>query len=103
VSDTDKVYRQSEVDRKAVIDQKSWLASSPSRMGCEVRSGTTTLRVVLHKMGRVTDVELRGKSGCESFDKRAINAAGKVKFKPAMKDGNPVSQYAVFQYKFDVW
>ena len=98
--DTDKVYGQSAVDEKAVLDRKSWVASSPSSVGCEERAGSALLRVVLRKTGKVTDVVLRESSGCESFDKRAIKAAVKVKFKPAMKDGSPVSQYVMFQYNF---
>lgn len=102
-ADTDRVYGQSEVDEKAVLDEKSWVASIPPSMGCDARSGSVLLRVVLRKTGKVTDVVLRESSGCESFDKRAMKAAVKVRFKPAVKDGNPVSQYVMFQYNFKVW
>ena len=102
-SGSDRVYKPREVDKKAVIDQKSWEENRPSKEGCASRSGTATVRVVLRKTGMVTDAELLGKSGCESFDEGAIRAVERVKFKPAVKGGSPVSQYIVFQYRFDKW
>lgn len=103
VDTDDKVYGSSQVDKKAVIDSKSWVASAPSAAGCGKRQGSVLLKVILRKSGKVTDVVVHTPSRCESFDERAVKAAQKVKFKPAQKGGVPVSEMRVFQYNYNVW
>ena len=100
--DAERVYSQSEVDKKAVIDNKSRANNFPSAEGCQGH-GSALLRAVLHKSGKVTDAVIRRESGCKKFDERAIKATLKVKFKPAIKDGVAVSQYAMFEYNYTVW
>jgi len=99
-SGDDRVYRPDEVDEKAVIDRKS--LDYPSSMGCKGATGRALVLTVLRKTGQVTDAVLRIESGCEDFDRRAVKAALKVKFKPAMKDGQPVSQRMAFEFNFTV-
>jgi TonB family protein len=99
----DRVYRQSEVDEKAVLDRKSWRANIPKGYRCGERQGTVRLRVVLHKSGEVADVAVSSKSNCEEFDRTAIKAARKVKFTPAKRDGVAVSQYSLFEYNYRIW
>ena len=96
----DRVYKQDEVDEKAVVERKGFIY--PSSMGCQEGSGTARVLVVLRKTGQVTDVIFRIKSGCENFDQQVVKAVRKVRFKPAMKDGQPVSQYGMFEYNYSV-
>jgi TonB family protein len=37
-------------------------------------------------------------SGCESFDKEALRLARKIKFKPAVKDGVPITVVKTTEY-----
>lgn len=97
--DTERVYKASEVDQKAVIDHKAGLKNSPTGEGCEGRDHVR-LRVVLHSSGRVTDVKVLKKAVCKSFEERAIEAARMTKFKPATKGGIAVSQYAILEYNY---
>lgn len=96
----DKVYSGKEVDVKAKIKPQPNDVPQPGR-DCEdfdyqLRA---VLRVILRKSGAVSDVRLIKGSGC-SFDKAAIAVARRIKFDPAMKDGQPVSQYLQVEYEF---
>jgi hypothetical protein len=51
----------------------------------------------------VTNIKRGGKEVKElpgGLTKQAIDAAGKIKFKPALKDGKAVSMYLQVEYKF---
>jgi TonB family protein len=102
-SSDDHVYTQREVDQKAVVDRKSRLANLPSGHDCRAQQGTVALRVVLRKSGVVTDVVVTEKSGCESFDEKAVRAVQKLKFTPAKKDGSDVSQYLLLEFHYSAW
>ena len=57
-----------------------------------------TLRIVLRKSGSVTDVTVVKSSGC-SYDQEAVKTVQKLKFEPAIKAGQQVSQYLNFEYR----
>ena len=58
---------------------------------------------VLSKKVTVWQIGKAGEPGaCKKFVKRAMKAAMKVKFVPAKKGGAAVSQYAMFQYNYNV-
>lgn len=99
-SSGDHVYTQREVDQKAIVDRKSLRANIPSGLECQTQQGSAVLRVVMRKSGKVTDVALKEKSGCESFDEKAVQAVQKVKFSPAKKDGIAVSQYMLMEFHY---
>jgi len=64
--------------------------------------GTVTLRVVLPASGHVSDI--RVVSGLPyGLTKRAIEAARKIKFKPATKNGRAVSQFMIIEYNFNLY
>jgi TonB family protein len=48
----------------------------------------------------VTNVELVSFSGCETFDKSAMEAVKDIKFQPAIKDGEPVTVFKKIKYSF---
>ncbi|MBC8030166.1 MAG: energy transducer TonB [Pyrinomonadaceae bacterium] len=96
----DKVYSGKEVDVKAKIKPQPNDVPQPGRDCDEFDYRLrAVLRVVLHKSGIVTGVTLVKGSGC-SFDKEAIRVARSIKFEPAKKDGQPVSQYLQVEYEF---
>jgi TonB family protein len=95
----DTVYSAKEVDVKAKVIRP--LDNTPAP-GTDCRSRMRLLvvvRAVLHKSSDVRQVELVEKSGCNSFDEDAIRAVGKMKFSPALKDNQRVSQYQVFEFQ----
>ena len=96
----DRVYKASEVDEKAYIKSKPGVAGTPEDYRCLNSEGTVRLRGVMRKSGRVTDVTLVRTSGCPGFDEGAMQALRKVVFRPAKKDGRPVSQLANFEYSY---
>ena len=91
----DKIYTADEVDIKANI--KHQLDHLPLRNSDCPSSVQVTLKVVLRKSGKVTDIIVLKSSGC-SYDQQAIKAAAKLEFEPALKGGYPVSQYAQLDY-----
>ena len=95
----DKVYDGKEVDVKAKVKRQLDDPPQPGRDCQENLRLFASLRVVLHKSGKVTEVILIKGTGC-SYDKEAIRAARNIKFKPAMKDGQQVSQYLTVEYEY---
>ncbi|HEY6189848.1 MAG TPA: energy transducer TonB [Pyrinomonadaceae bacterium] len=65
-------------------------------------SGTVLLKLVLAADGTVKNI--RAVAGLPyGLTERAIDAARRIRFVPAMKDGQPVSQYAVLEYGFNLY
>lgn len=92
------VYSAKEVDTKAVISGRP----NP-RYTAKARrndtSGVVTLRLVLAAFGEVTNIEVV-KGLPDGLTENAIEAARKIRFKPATKDGRPVSQRVLVYYTF---
>jgi len=95
---TDVVYQQSEVDVKAVIDRRT--VKKPSGRSCQDADVKVAVKAVLHKSGKVTDVEVVESSSCKSFEKAAVKVTRKLSFTPAKKDGAAVSQYQTLIYDY---
>ena len=90
------VYSGKEVDTKVRVlskpepeyNKKDLQKSAP---------GAIVLRAVFCGSGKITDVKLqRGLS--PSLDERAVEAARKIRFIPAEKDGQKVSQLLIIEY-----
>src|SRR6266705_189330 len=64
--------------------------------------GTVVLRAVLSKDGQVTNIQVVRKLP-HGLTQAAILAARNIEFKPAAKDGNPVSQYIQLEYNFNLY
>ena len=96
----DRIYSGKEVDVKAKIKPSPRDVPQPGRDCDEFDFRLmAVLKVVLHKSGTVSEVNLIRGSRC-SFDKDAIRVARKIKFEPALKDGEPVSQYLTVEYHY---
>ena len=91
------VYTATEVDVKAKITNK--MENIPREGSDCPRKGSVRLRIVLHKSGRVTEVTIINGMGC-SYDEATVDSARKFKFIPAVKDGQQVSQYQIFEYRY---
>lgn len=50
------------------------------------------------KSGKVTDAQLDSRSGCREFDDEVLRVAKKIKFKPAVSNGVPVTVTAPLTY-----
>ncbi len=97
-SEEDRVYFPSEVDTKAKIRDAA--QNAPETISDCPNKGRVSLRVILRKSGKVTDVELIKGMGC-GYDEKTVEAARKLKFSPAMKDGRAVSQYLRIEYQYE--
>lgn len=92
----DKVYTPDQVDVKARIKNKTEnIPKQPSDCPAKLQ---VSLRIVLRKSGSVTDITIVKSSGC-SYDQEAVKTARKLKFDPAVKAGQQVSQYLNFEYR----
>jgi hypothetical protein len=98
----EKVFSPKEVETKAVIKSRPL----PSSLGGSSKEAITiTLRAVFRKTGEVTDVTVYKVAAGNLPDKEkkflvkaCVEAAQKIKFVPAMKEGHPVSQYIQIEY-----
>jgi TonB family protein len=88
-------YAAGEVDIPAEILEKPEPISGSASKG-----GVVILKVMLGKDGRVKYVQpLKGLGNKET--RLAIGAARKIRFRPAQKNGFPVSQWIELEYLFE--
>src|SRR6185295_10775557 len=93
-----KIYTGREVDVKARLLTKPQPSYTEDARKNEI-SGTVVLKVVFSKTGQVTNI--RTVAGLPyGLTEQAIAAARKIKFTPAMKDGQPVSMWMQLEYNF---
>jgi TonB family protein len=93
----EKVYARPEVDTKAII-KKVPRPKAVQNWDCPAE-GEVILQVILHYSGKVTKVELTKGLSC-GYDEKAIAAAQKIKFTPAIKDGQLVSQTIEIKFNY---
>ncbi len=94
--------KQKDKNEQQAKDQPVKIKSKPTagKADCSQSSGIVTLRVTFDKSEKVTNVETVSSSGCDSFDRNAIKAAKEIKFKPAVKSGEPVTVFKQVKYSF---
>jgi TonB family protein len=61
------------------------------------------LKVTFESSGKIGDITVSNASGCEYFDNGAIRVAKKIKFKPAIKDGKPVTVTRTVEYAAGIY
>ena len=91
-------YKGKEVTRKAKITSYPAPDMPKDKRASEVE-GQVVLDVVACKDGRITNIEVIQRQPYGTTE-AAINAARRVKFRPAEKDGQVVSQRMRFEYSF---
>lgn len=90
------VYKGSEVDQKVRLINKP----PPDIANTEGIRGHVVLRTVFAANGRVVNITVVKDS--PGLTERAIEAARKIKFTPAIKDGKPVSMWMQLEYNFNL-
>ncbi|MBV9924588.1 MAG: energy transducer TonB [Acidobacteria bacterium] len=101
VAEENRPLRQAEVTRKALITAKPEPGFTESARKFDV-TGVVRLRAVLSRTGEVTNISVV-RYLPHGLTERAIEAAKRIKFTPAQKDGRPVSQYVVLEYNFNIY
>jgi TonB family protein len=94
----ERVISPKEADARAVISSKP----KPSYTKEARRNGVqgfVTLKVLLSGDGKISRVRVV-KGLPAGLTENAMRAACKIDFKPAMKDGQPVSQWLIVEYVF---
>jgi TonB family protein len=96
--EANRIYSGKEVDKKASVKKKPEPGYTQDARTHGVE-GTVVLRCVFTSTGQVTNIHVV--SGLpDGLTESAIDAAKKIKFTPAMKDGHPVSMWMELQYNF---
>jgi TonB family protein len=101
-ADENRVYKGSEVTRKAVIKSRPDPVYPRAARRREVQ-GVVSLRIILRADGRVDDRVEVLKSLPEGVTEESIKAARRIEFEPARKGDRKVSQYVVIEYKFEIY
>jgi TonB family protein len=89
------------------VTQKARILTRPEPQYTEAArnfqvSGTVVLRAVFSSNGQVTNIRVLNRLP-HGLTKRAVEAAREIKFAPAIKDGQPVSQYIQIEYNFNLY
>jgi TonB family protein len=95
----EKVYEPKDVDRRAKILRKGEPQYTEQARRNHT-SGSVLLQVVLKGSGEVGEIKVI-RDLPDGLTDECIRAAREIKFEPAVKDGNPVSQYLRLQYTFN--
>jgi TonB family protein len=99
--DTTRIYKASEVSQGARITSQPSADYTPEARKNQI-TGEVVLRVVLNGSGKVSGIDvIRGLS--HGLTEKAIEAARKISFKPALKAGQAVSVSLVVSYPFNLY
>ena|SRR3989442_1408725 len=97
----ERLYKGSEVTLKARVTKKPEPKYTKTARKHAVE-GTVVIRCVFSSAGQVTNIHVI--SGLpDGLTERAVEAAKKIKFIPAMKDGKPVSMWMQLEYNFNLY
>ena len=97
-----KSTQKSEQEEKPLkIKNKPQVQYKPE--DCNASKSFVNLKVTFDKSGKISKAEIAKSSGCEKFDRQALSAARKIKFTPAMKNGEPVTVTKTVQYTFEIF
>ena len=67
---------------------------------CSEAYGLTRVKATFDKSAVVIDVVIIIPSGCASFDNNVVDAAKQIKFKPAIKNGEPATVILTVEYTY---
>lgn len=99
--DYSKPFTAKELTQKARIRSKAEPVYSESARKFMV-NGTVRLRLILMASGQVGGITPISRLP-HGLTQKAIEAAKKIAFDPAIKDGRPVSQYVTIEYNFNTY
>ena len=92
----ERIYKGKEVDKKLRLISKP---EPQCPGGCE--RGKVVLQAIFSKTGRVVNIQVISTTSPYLAD-RSIAAAEKIRFDPAMKNGQYVSMYMMLEYYFNL-
>ena len=95
------IFTGKQVDRKAILVMKPEPTYTEAARKKEI-TGTVVLKVVFSRKGSVTNIRT-DVALPEGLTEKAIDAAKKIKFIPAMKDGKFVSMWMQLEYNFNLY
>jgi TonB family protein len=99
--DSTSIFKSSEVTQRArLLDKPEPNYTEDARM-FEIQ-GTVILRAVFSANGEVTNINVIRKLP-HGLTQRAVEAARRIRFIPAMKDGHPVSMWMQLEYNFNLY
>ena len=98
--DGERIYRNSEVDKRPIVSKKPTPSYPRDARSSGVR-GTVIIRCIFSATGKVTNIRVVSGQPM-GLTERSIEAAEKIQFKPALKDGKPVSVWMQLEYNFNV-
>ena len=96
-----RTFRHDEVTRRAVIVSKPDPGFTEEARKNGV-TGVVRLRAALSANGTVTQISVI-RPLPDGLTERAIQAAQRIKFQPAQKDGVAVSQWITLEYNFNIY
>ena len=100
-SATNEPSKTAEAVQKANISKKPQPKYTKEAKRLQI-TGTVILRCIFRSSGKITDITvIQGLPN--GLTERAIEAAKKIKFTPAMKDGYPVSMWMQLEYNFNLY
>jgi TonB family protein len=99
--DYGRPFNSREVTRKANITSKPEPLYTEEARKNQV-TGTVRLRLILSASGQVTGITPLTKLP-DGLTEKAIEAARRIAFTPAEKDGRKVSQYVTIEYNFNIY
>lgn len=91
--------RPLKITKAAHLDSSVFGRCSMDSQGSEF---VVRLRVTFHSSGEITDVSVFNKSGCEYLDKEGMRLAKKIKFKPAIKDGEFLTITKMIEFRASI-
>jgi TonB family protein len=99
--DYDRPFNVKEVTRRAVIVLRPEPLYTDEARKNQI-TGTVVLRLVLNANGTVTNVVALSHLP-DGLTEKAIEAARRIQFTPAEREGRKVSQYATINYNFNIY
>ena len=99
--DYNRTFAAKEVTRKAIITGKPEPLYTEEARKNQV-TGTVRLRLVLGASGSVSNISPVSRLP-DGLTEKAIEAARRISFQPAEKDGRKVSQWIVIEYNFNIY
>ncbi len=96
----EKAYTGKELDAKAFLVKRVEPKYTKDARKHKVE-GTVVIRCIFSSTGKVTDIKVI--SGLpDGLTEKAVEAARLIRFKPATKNGKPVSMYMQLEYNFNL-
>ncbi|HEX8458836.1 MAG TPA: energy transducer TonB [Pyrinomonadaceae bacterium] len=96
-----RTFAAKEVTRRAQIISKPEPLYTEEARKNQV-TGTVRLRLVLGANGSISGISPISRLP-DGLTEKAIEAARRISFRPAEKDGRPVSQYVTIEYNFNIY